>query len=122
MHAICADIRPPHPDGIILKVATLSSSGAGWRPCPAEFRCGVSEFSRAAGLLADGCAGVSACRVWRLAEGDGEASDVIWVTYQRVDTTCLNCPPGLDYETAHRQWEKAREAAGSRCPAVEDSR
>jgi hypothetical protein len=63
---------------------------------------------------------VASCRVWRLAETDAEASDVIQLTYQAPETVCVNCPENVDFETAHRNWEAAARTAGPRCEVIAD--
>lgn len=115
-----ADLRPSVPGAVILRADTVSSNGAGWLRCPAGFQCGVYEFSPADNPGASGCAEVFACRVWRLAETEGEASDVIQLTYQTPQSQCTNCPEGVDFETAHKQWEEARDAMPSRCEVFAD--
>ncbi len=116
-----ADIRPSVANAVILRAETVSSGGAGWQPCPAGFRCGVYEFSPPENPRLSGCAGTSACRVWRLAEGNAEASDVIQITYQTSETGCSNCSGDLDFETAHKKWEEARDATPDRCEVFPDS-
>ena len=113
-----ADIRPSAPDAVILHATTVSSSGTGWQPCPAALRCGVYEFSPPEEQLVSGCTGLSVCRVWRLAESEGDATDVIQLTYQRPESTCVNCPPNMDFQSAHRQWQEARDRASARCQVV----
>lgn len=115
-----ADVRPPVPDAVILRAETVSSSGVGWQRCPAGLRCGVNEFSPPDSPRLSGCAGVASCRVWRLAETDAEASDVIQLTYQAPETVCVNCPENVDFETAHRNWAAALRNARPRCEAVAD--
>ena len=56
-----------------------------------------------------------------VAETDAEASDVIQLTYQSAEVACTNCPGNLDFATAHKQWEEARDAMPGRCPAFADS-
>jgi hypothetical protein len=114
-----ADVRPTQDDAVILAVVTVLSSGAGWQRCPAGLRCGVYEFSPPDAPGQSGCAGLAVCRVWRLAETDGEASDVIQLTYQVAQVTCTNCPAGTDYETARKAWEERAKAQA--CPVVQDA-
>lgn len=117
-----ADIRPSASGAVILRALTVSSSGGGWQPCPAGLRCGVYEFSPPDNPQLSGCAELSSCRVWRLAESAAEASDVIQLTYQSAEVVCVNCPGTVDFETAHRQWQEARAAAvPSRCDVFADS-
>lgn len=115
-----ADIRPSAPDAVILRAETVSSSGGGWQPCPAGLRCGVYEFSPPDNPHLSGCADLPVCRVWRLAETEAEASDVVQLTYQTSQVACVNCPGNLDYETAHRQWQEARDRAPGRCQVFAD--
>jgi hypothetical protein len=115
-----ADIRPSAADAVILQAATVSSSGGGWRPCPAEFRCGVYEFSPADNPRLSGCADVPVCRVWRLAETTAEASDVIQLTYRTSELQCANCPGSLDFEIAHKQWQALRDSTTARCDVLAD--
>jgi len=110
-----ADIRPSGPAAVILRAETVSSNGAGWRPCPAGLRCGVYEFSPPDNPRLSGCAGLPVCRVWRLAETEAEGSDVIQLTFQKPEVVCVNCPDNVDFETAHRQWEAMRGRARARC-------
>ena len=113
-----ADVRPAQAGAVILGVVTVLSSGPGWQRCPAGLRCGVYEFSPPEVPGQSGCVGLGACRVWRLAEGDGEASDVIQLTYQIAQVACANCPPGVDYETARKTWEERGKAQA--CPVVRE--
>jgi hypothetical protein len=115
-----ADIRPPAPEARILWADTVTSSGPGWERCPAGLRCGVNEFTPPDDPRARGCGGSSECRVWRLAEGEGEASDVVQVTYQTPEVVCVNCPEGMDYEQAHGRWKKLKDQAGNRCEPFAD--
>ncbi len=115
-----ADIRPSVPGAVILRAATVSSSGAGWRPCPAGFRCGVYEFSAPDNPRLS-CTDLPVCRVWRLAETNAEASDVIQLTYQTSQVVCVNCPENVDFEKAHKQWQEARDTAPDRCEVFADS-
>ena len=115
-----ADIRPSIPDAVILSAATVSSSGAGWRACPAGFSCGVYEFSAPDNPRISGCSNVPMCRVWGLAETNAEASDVIQLTYQTSQVACVNCPDDMDFETAHKKWEEARDAMPGRCEVAAD--
>lgn len=110
-----AELRPSDPGAVVVSVATVSSSGAGWQRCPANLRCGVYEFSPVDNAMVSGCTGVSACRIWRLAETDVDASDVVQVTWQRSGSECVNCPAGTDFATAHQQWEKIRDRALASC-------
>jgi hypothetical protein len=109
-----ADLSPSTPDAAVLEVTTVSSSGAGWLRCPAGFRCGVYEFSPTAEPDLLGCRGVRSCRVWRLAETDAEGMDVIQLIVQRSESVCVNCPAGMDYESALAAWE-ASKAKSVRC-------
>jgi hypothetical protein len=117
-----ADIRPTRSDATILDVAVVSSGGSGnWQRCPAALKCGVPEFSPLDQRNFSGCAGQSACRVWRLAEDEGEARDAIQITYQSKEATCRNCPEGMDYATAHDRWEAAKAEGAAGCEVVPDS-
>jgi hypothetical protein len=82
----------------------VSSSGSGWQRCPASLRCGVYEFSPPDDALLSGCTGLSACHVWRLAESDADASDVIQLIYQKSEWTGVNCPADMDFQSTHWQW------------------
>lgn len=116
-----ADLHPSEPDAVILRATTVSSVGAGWQPCPAGLRCGVHEFSPPDEPMLSGCNGLSVCRVWRLAESGGEASDVIQIDYQKkTKAGCKNCPDNMDFETAHREWEQTRDKALARCETFAD--
>jgi hypothetical protein len=114
-----ADVRPTADGAVILGIATVLSSGTGWQRCPAQLRCGVYEFSPPDAPGQSGCAGLAACRVWRLAESDAEATDVVQLTYQLAEVTCTNCPPGMDYDTALKNWEERAKADA--CPVVQDA-
>jgi hypothetical protein len=117
-----ADVRPSQPGAVILRATTVSSTRGGWQPCPAGLRCGVQEFSAPDNSLVGGCEGLAVCRVWRLAETDAEASDVIQLDYQKASkSTCLNCPRNMDFEAAHKQWVELREKALARCDTFADS-
>jgi hypothetical protein len=116
-----ADVQPSMPGAVILRAETVSSNGAGWHRCPAGFRCGVYEFSPPDNSRVSGCRDVSVCRVWRLAETSAEASDVIQLTYQTSEVVCTNCPDKVDFETAHKKWQEARDAAPGRCEVFPDS-
>jgi hypothetical protein len=116
-----ADLRPSDPGAVIVRAITVSTRGEGWRACPSGLRCGVYEFSPPDNSPPSGCAGASACRVWRLAETDGEGSDVIQLVYRKPETRCIDCPAGLDYPTAHRRWQEIRDRASARCKDVADS-
>jgi len=115
-----ADIRPSDPSATILSAATVSSSGGNWQRCPAGLRCGVYEFSPPEDPQVSGCANVAVCRVWRLAETDAEASDVVQLTYQRQEVVCANCPEGLDFETAHQRWQELAGHGRARCEVFAD--
>jgi len=115
-----ADLRPSDPNATILSAATVSSSGGNWQPCPAALRCGVYEFSPPDNPQVSGCANVAVCRVWRLAETGAEASDVVQLTYQRSEVVCVNCPDGLDFETAHKRWQEFVDRGHARCEVFAD--
>jgi hypothetical protein len=115
-----ADIRPSVADASIVRAVTVSSSGGGWQPCPAGWRCGVFEFSPPDNPRLSGCAGLPVCRVWRLTESDAEAFDVIQLTYERSEVACTSCPDHEAFETAHRQWQQARDNARDRCEVFAD--
>jgi hypothetical protein len=115
-----ADVRPSRAGAIVLEIATVSSNGRGWHRCPAGLRCGVYEFSPPDAPTQTGCAGHGSCRVWRLAEGEGDASDVIQLKYQVSDVSCVNCPEGMDYGTALKRWQEAK-AKKAPCPLVGDA-
>jgi hypothetical protein len=110
-----ADIRPSTPDAAIVAAATIASNGAGWQRCPAGLRCRAYEFSPPEDPHVAGCSGAAACRVWRLAETDAEAVDVIQLTVQASESVCVNCPPGVDYQTARVTWQAAKAQAAARC-------
>jgi len=117
-----ADVRPSEPGALILRATTVSSTRGGWQPCPAGLRCGVQEFSPPDNSLISGCEGLAVCRVWRLAETDADASDVIQLDYQKAPrTACRNCPINMDFESAHKQWMEQREKALARCETFADS-
>jgi hypothetical protein len=82
----------------ILRATTVASSGEGWQRCPAGLRCGVYEFSPPDNPQLSGCAEAPGCRLWRLAETDAEASDLIQLIYQTLKLVCVNCPNGMDFE------------------------
>jgi hypothetical protein len=115
-----AELRPTAPDATILWAGTVSSSGAGWQRCPAGLRCGVYEFTPPDDLRVSGCAGTSQCRVWRLAETSGEASDVVQLTYQQLESVCANCPEGMDFDTAHATWRQHVAQSAGRCETFAD--
>jgi hypothetical protein len=116
-----ADVNPSVPGAVILRAETVSSNGAGWQRCPAGFRCGVYEFSPPDNRRLSGCTDLPVCRVWRLAERDGETSDVIQLTYRTSQAVCVNCPENADFEAAHKRWQEARDAAPGRCEVFADS-
>jgi len=119
---LAADVRPTQPDATILDIAVISTDGSGhWVRCPAAFRCGVPEFSPPDHPTVSGCAGERACRVWRLSEDDSDARDAIQITYQVDKATCKNCPDGVDYASARKQWEAAKTQAKGRCEVFPDA-
>jgi hypothetical protein len=61
-----------------------------------------------------------ACRVWRLAETDVEASDVIQLTYRTLKVVCVNCPDGMGFEVAHRHWQEIRDTISASCEKFTD--
>jgi hypothetical protein len=116
-----ADFRPSEPNAVILRTTTVSTTGARWQACPAGLRCGVYEFSPPDQPLISGCAGQTTCRVWRLAETNEEAADVVQLNYQQTSkVVCANCPDKMDFESAHRQWEEVKGKALARCEAFAD--
>jgi hypothetical protein len=116
-----AEIRPSLPGASIISVGVVSTSGGpGWLRCPASFRCGVAEFSPPDQRNASGCAGLSACRVWRLSEDDAEGQDTVQITYEGKVNRCRNCPEGVSYEEAHKRWQQAKAEAGDACPVFAD--
>jgi hypothetical protein len=116
-----AEIRPSLPGASIISVGVVSTSGGpGWLRCPASFRCGVAEFSPPDQRNASGCAGLSACRVWRLSEDEAEGQDTVQITYEGKVNRCRNCPDGVSYEEARRRWQQAKAEAGDACPVFAD--
>lgn len=113
-------LRRPAQGAVILRITTVSSSGGAWKPCPAGLRCGVYEFSPPDQPALSGCVGLELCRVWRLAENNAKASDVIQITYQKPQLVCANCPVGMDFQTARKLWERARTKAAVRCAVMTD--
>jgi hypothetical protein len=116
-----ADIHPSLPGATILRADTVSSTGSGWERCPAGLRCGVYEFTPPDNPRLSGCAESSECRVWRLAEAEGEASDVIQLTYKALQVACINCPADTDFETAHQRWQEMKERTAPNCARFADS-
>jgi hypothetical protein len=118
---LAADIRPARAGATIVDVGVVSSTPAGrWFRCPAGYKCGVPEFSPVDQDKVSGCAGQLTCRVWRLAEDDAEARDVIQITYRVDGQTCKNCPEGMDYASAHKVWEDAKQRAEKGCETFPD--
>ena len=118
---LAADIRPSRTGATIVDVAVVSSTTSGhWFRCPAGLRCGVPEFSPIDQQNVSGCTGQRACRVWRLTDDDAEAHDAIQITYQIDAETCKNCPAQMDYVSAHKAWEEARQRAGKGCETFAD--
>jgi hypothetical protein len=118
---LAADIRPTRAGATIVDVAVVSTTTSGhWFRCPAGLRCGVPEFSPIDQRNVSGCAGQRACRVWRLADDDAEARDAIQITYELSGQTCKNCPEGMDYASAHKAWEQAKDRAQNGCEAFAD--
>lgn len=116
-----AEIRPSVPGASIVSVGVVSSRGGpGWHRCPADFRCGAAEFSPVDQRNASSCAGLAACRVWRLSEDDSEGQDTIQITYEGKVSACRNCPAGVSFKDAHRRWEQAKAEAGAACAVFED--
>ena len=105
----------------ILRATTVASSGEGWQRCPAGLRCGVYEFSPPDNPQLSGCAEAPGCRLWRLAETDAQASDLIQLIYQTLKLVCVNCPNGMDFEVAHRHWQEIRDTIPGSCEKVADS-
>jgi len=116
-----ADVRPSHADALIVSVATVSSRGSGWRRCPADLRCGVQEFSPPDNPSLSGCSDVPVCRVWRLAESNVEGADVVQITYHHPEQVCVNCGEETDFNAAFSRWQKAAEAARTRCDVVPEA-
>jgi hypothetical protein len=56
-----------------------------------------------------------------LADDDAEARDAIQITYELSGQTC-NCPEGMDYASAHKAWEQAKDKAQNECVAFADPR
>jgi hypothetical protein len=81
----------------------------------------VYEFSSPDNPALSGCTDLPVCPVWRLAETNAEASDVIQLTYQTSQVVCINCPENVDFEKAHKQWQEARDTAPDRCEVFADS-
>jgi hypothetical protein len=109
---LAADIRPSEPDATIRDVAVLSAAPSGhWFRCPAEWRCGVPEFSPPDERNVNGCAGRKVCRVWRLSDDESEGRDAVQITYDVDQTVCKNCPEGVDYASARKRWEAATSQA-----------
>jgi hypothetical protein len=118
---LAADVRPSEPNATILDVAVVSTApSTHWFRCPAGWRCGVPEFSPPDEPQVSGCAGRQVCRIWRLAEDEGEARDAVQITYQANRIACKNCPEGVDYPTAHKRWEAAKNQAAQTCKAFPD--
>ena len=104
---LAADFRPSRPDAVILDVSVVASTEPErWLRCPAGYRCGAPEFSPPDQRNAVGCKGLNACRVWRLASDEVEGRDTIQITFTAPEDVCKNCPPGVAYAEAHRQWEQ----------------
>ena len=116
-----ADIHPSDSKATILYATTVSSSGEGWHPCPAGIRCGVYEFSPPDNPHLSGCSELPACRVWRLADTDVEAVDVIQLTYQTAELVCINCPDNMNFEITHRHWQESKERVPHPCAVLVDS-
>jgi hypothetical protein len=118
---LAADVRPSQADATILEVALISTSDSShWLRCPAGWRCGVSEFTPPNEPQLSGCAGRSACRIWRVSDDESEARDTVQITYEVQQAKCKNCPEGLDYASAHKRWEAARAQADHVCEILPD--
>ena len=118
---LAADVRPSEDNATIVDVAVVSTSTSShWHRCPAGWRCGVPEFSPPDEPQVSGCAGKQACRIWRLAEDEGEAHDAVQITYVADRTKCKNCPEGVDYATARKRWEAAKDQAPRTCQVFPD--
>jgi len=108
-----ADFHPSRPDAVIVDVSIVSSGDTDrWLRCPASYRCGTPEFSPPDQRNVSGCTGLRTCRVWRLANEDVAGWDTIQVTSTGPASICRNCPDGMDYAAAHKQWEEDRRARG----------
>jgi hypothetical protein len=118
---LAADVRPSRAGATILEVAVISTGDSShWLRCPAGWRCGVPEFTPPNEPQLTGCAGRSACRVWRLSDDESEARDTVQITYEAEQASCKNCPEGVDYASARKRWEAARAQAGSACEVFAD--
>jgi len=115
-----ADVRPSLPGATILAIGVASGGFSSWLRCPAGLRCGTYEFSPPDHRNVSSCAGQVSCRVWRLAEGDGEGYDTIQLTYEVREQVCRNCPRGVTFEEAHKRWERARQEAENPCEVFPD--
>jgi len=119
---LAADVRPSEPGATIVDIGVVASGGAGhWFRCPASLRCGAPEFSPPSERGVSGCAGLMACKVWRLTDDDSEGHDTIQITYQSTRIACKNCPEGMDFDAAHRNWEQAKAKAERSCDVFPDS-
>lgn len=118
---LAADVKPSEPNATIQDISVVSSGPPNhWFRCPAGWRCGVPEFSPPDEPKVGGCAGRQVCRLWRLADDEGEARDAVQITYTAERTTCKNCPAGVDYPTARKRWEAAKDQAVRTCEAFPD--
>jgi hypothetical protein len=119
---LAADVRPSEPGATIVDIGVVASGGAGhWFRCPANLRCGAPEFSPPSERSVSGCAGLTACKVWRLTDDDLEGHDTIQITYRSTRAACKNCPEGMDFDAAHRNWEQAKTKAERACDVFPDS-
>jgi hypothetical protein len=108
-----ADFHPSRPDAVIVDVSVVSTADASrWLRCPASYRCGTPEFSPPDQRNVSGCSGLKACRVWRLSSEDAVGWDTIQITSIAPESVCANCPEGMDYAAAHKQWEEQSRAYG----------
>ena len=117
-----ADFHPSRPDAVILDVSVVASSEPErWLRCPAGYRCGAPEFSPPDQRNAVGCKGLNACRVWRLSTDEVEGRDTIQITFTAPEDVCKNCPTGVAYAEAHRQWDdEIRTRARRECSVFPD--
>jgi hypothetical protein len=118
---LAADVRPSEPGATILEVAVVSTAPSShWFRCPAGWKCGVPEFSPPDEPQVSGCAQRHVCRIWRLSDDEGEAHDALQITYEADRSTCKNCPAGVDYPTARKRWEAAKDQVVRACEVLPD--
>jgi hypothetical protein len=99
-------------DSVITRVEPLGCSEGDcshWWPCSGH-HCSdggleaftASDYKRA-------CGGEPTCHAWYMYNDANDNKIKIRVYYKIQNHSCVNCPPGVDIETAHKQWQDTKK-------------